>query len=206
MYNPASFVQHDLPTLHSFIAHHSFATLISQSADGPGVSHLPLLLDCARNCLLGHVARANPHWQSLDGQPVLAIFHGPHAYVSPAWYEVPNTVPTWNYAVVHVRGLCRIIQEEEGERAREILERTVQTFEAGRPNPWSIDDVESGFLDKLISSIVAFTIAIEEIEGKWKLNQNHDEPRRRRVIAQLNLKSDDNSRGIARLMSDTLES
>ncbi|HSG69635.1 MAG TPA: FMN-binding negative transcriptional regulator, partial [Planctomycetaceae bacterium] len=180
MYNPASFVQNDLPTLHSFIARHSFATLISQSADGPDVSHLPLLLDCEQNRLLGHFARANPHWQTLDGQSVLAVFHGPHAYISPAWYEVPNTVPTWNYAVVHVRGLCQIV--EDRAQTREILERTVQTFEADRPNPWSIDEVEPELLAKLISSIVAFTISIEQIEGKWKLNQNHDELRRRRVI------------------------
>lgn len=203
MYNPASFVQSDLPTLHSFIAEHSFATLISQSADGPDVSHLPLLLDSQQNHLLGHFARANPHWQSLDGQSVLAIFHGPHAYISPTWYEVPNTVPTWNYAVVHVRGLCQIV--EDRAQTREILEQTVRTFEAGRPNPWSIDEVEPELLDKLLSSIVALTISIEQIEGKWKLNQNHDEPRRRRVIAQLNLQSDDNSQRIARLMSDTLE-
>jgi transcriptional regulator len=203
MYNPASFVQDDLPTLQTFISSNSFATLTSQSADGPLASHLPLLLDSEHNRLLGHFARANPHWNHLDGQAVLAIFHGPHVYISPTWYEVPNTVPTWNYCVVHVRGICQII--EDRQQTREILERTVQTYESDKPNPWSIEQVDPAFLDKLLSSIVAFTISIESIEGKWKLSQNHDEPRKRRVIDKLNLQSDENSQGIARLMEESLE-
>src|SRR5689334_21322792 len=99
--------------MHEFIRRHSFATLVTISSSGPVASHLPLLLDAEagpHGSLLGHMARANPQWRTAEGE-ALAIFLGPHAYVSPAWYGEPGTVPTWNYVAVHAYGTFRLVEE-----------------------------------------------------------------------------------------------
>src|SRR4051812_36029868 len=100
MYVPTAFAETDPAKLHDFIEAHSFGLLVSAPGGVPVATHLPLLLERStgpHGCLVGHVARANPQWEGLDGKPVLAVFSGPHAYVSPAWYESENVVPTWNY-------------------------------------------------------------------------------------------------------------
>jgi len=105
MYIQSNFVETDQHKLHDFIERQSFVTLVSNDGGEPVASHLPLLLDRdhgPHGRLIGHMARANPQWQSADNQSVLAIFHGPHAYISPTWYEAVNVVPTWNYVAVHV--------------------------------------------------------------------------------------------------------
>ena len=119
MYIPKSFQVTDPEVLAAFIRAHSFATLVSAVDGTPFATHLPLLLD--QGTLLGHVARANPHWQAFDGQrEALAIFHGPHAYISPTWYATGPAVPTWNYAAVHVYGAPRLI---EGEALAALVDR-----------------------------------------------------------------------------------
>ena len=114
------FAERDLAALHAFLDDNAFATLISPDPIDPHITHLPLLLERARGdfgTLLGHMARANPHWRRLEAQPgVLAVFHGPHAYVSPSWYAAHPSVPTWNYAVVHVHGNARLMHEQPGSR------------------------------------------------------------------------------------------
>ncbi len=111
MYIPSSFAERNVSKLHDFVTANSFATLVSanspRSNNGgePQASHLPLLCDRTfgpLGQLVGHMATANPHWRQLDGEKVLAIFAGPHAYISPTWYETDNAVPTWNYVAVHV--------------------------------------------------------------------------------------------------------
>src|SRR5438445_13331101 len=107
MYIPAHFLESDLPTLHEFIERNSFGLLVSQCDGSPFASHLPFLLERSsgsRGTLVGHMARANPQWEQASGQRVLAVFSGPHAYISPTWYEADAVVPTWNYAAVHVTG------------------------------------------------------------------------------------------------------
>jgi transcriptional regulator len=186
MYIPASFQETDINKLHDFIEQHSFATLISQHESEPIASHLPLLLDrksSSNGRLIGHMARANPQWQSAAGQHVLVIFHGPHAYISPTWYEAQNVVPTWNYIAVHAYGLFRLIEDQD--RLLEIVSQTVRQYESPRPQPWSMDSPDSEFIDKLLSAIVGFEIDIERLEGKWKLNQNHPPERREKVICGL---------------------
>ncbi len=186
MYTPASFEVTDLPTLHTFIEHHSFATLCSQSMSEPTATHLPLLLDRTsgpNGRLIGHVARANPQWKSAAGTRVLAIFHGPHAYISPTWYESSETVPTWNYAAVHAYGVLKLIND--AQRLRDIVERTVDIYERFMPRPWSMNIVPPDMIDKLLLGIVGFEIDIDRLEGKWKLNQNHSLDRREKVIRRL---------------------
>jgi transcriptional regulator len=200
MYNPAHFAVSDLATLHDAIEQYSFAVLVLQSGGEMTGSHLPLLLDRANGpngTLLGHMARANPQWREATGRPVLSIFSGPHVYVSPSWYEAKEVVPTWNYVAVHAYG--RLELTEEAELTEELLRRTIDQYEASRPQPWKMEESQE-FVSRLARQIVAFRIPIERLEGKWKLNQNHPPERRAKVVAALQELGDENSREIARLM------
>jgi transcriptional regulator len=204
MYIPASFAETDPAALHHLMQRHSFATLVSQGEGEPFASHLPLLIEhfpAPHGRLLGHMARANPQWRSADGQRVLAIFHGPHAYVSPTWYEAANVVPTWNYAVVHAYGRLRLVGPE---RLREIVRRTVDRYESGRPAPWSMDAPDPAFVEKLLESIVGFEIDVDRLEGKWKLSQNHSAERREKVIHALQNAGDDEAQLVAGMMQQSL--
>lgn len=204
MYIPSAFAETNPDTLHEFMEHHSFATMISVDGNQVVTTQVPLLLDRANQQLLGHVARANPHGQLLDGRPITCLFHGPHAYISPTWIAVRNSVPTWNYVTVEVRGTVRL--EPDPDRCLDILRTTVDTYESSLPVPWSIDMPEPEFIEKLVAAIVAFRIDIEQIEGKWKLNQNHDAVRRQRVIAALQAGGAIDQLEIAGLMQATLPS
>lgn len=202
MYVPAAFAETDDTALHSFMEQHSFATLITQGAGEPFASHLPLLLDREQGQLLGHFARANPQSPVPAGEPVLAIFHGPHAYISPTWYEATNTVPTWNYQAVHVYG--RYIPIESVALLKATIERTVTFYEASLEHPWSMQNADPDFIDSLLKGIVGFQIEIERIEGKFKLSQNHSVERREKVIQALKKERRDDSQAIAALMQSQL--
>jgi transcriptional regulator len=204
MYTPDCFAETDRDVLHAFIEQHSFATLVSPGGAetaAPEATHLPLLLDRSvgeRGQLIGHFARENPHWQYAADQSVVAIFHGPHTYISPTWYEDRQVVPTWNYVAVHVEGTLRV--EHDHARLLEIIRRTVDTYEAPLPQPWSIAAPGSELIDKLLGGIVGFTIDIEQIQGKWKLNQNQTPQRRERVIRALEAHGGHDRQEIASLM------
>lgn len=203
MYVPAAFAETDPAALHEFMKHHSFALLTTQGDAGLIASHLPLLLDPGagpRGCLLGHMARANPQWRDVRGE-VLAVFSGPHAYVSPSWYEERGTVPTWNYVAVHAYGQFERVDDQA--ELLGILQRSVTVYESPRPQPWPFDESEP-HVANLLKAIVGFRIAITRLEGKWKLSQNHPEPRRRRVMQALETQPDENSQEIARLMRESL--
>jgi transcriptional regulator len=177
VYVPEAFREPDVEKLHAFVRDNSFGTLVSSTPDGPFASHLPFLLDAERNVLVGHMARANPHWQSLEGQVALAIFEGPHGYVSPRWYKTPIAVPTWNYAVVHARGRVTLIQD--GERLLEILAETSRRYDPTWPLP------EGDYVPKLARAVVGFEMAIERLDGKMKLSQNRSTEDREGAIAGL---------------------
>ena len=116
MYIPAAFAETDLTRLHDFIEQNSFGLLVSQVDGLPFASHLPFLLERTagpHGTLVGHMARANPQWREAGGQTALAIFSGPHAYISPTWYEAEQVVPTWNYTAVHAYGRVQIIEDED---------------------------------------------------------------------------------------------
>ena len=201
MYIPASFSETDTDTLHRFIDQHSFATLVSRDGHEVVANHLPLLLDreaAPRGRLLGHMARANSQWRHTDGQSVLAIFSGPHAYISPTWYEAQNVVPTWNYVAVHVYGTLRLVEQREWLRV--LLERTVAKYESAQPQPWNMQSPEPAFVEKLLDAIIGFEIGIERMEGKWKLSQNHDASRREKVRDKLLGEGDQAAVEIAELM------
>jgi transcriptional regulator len=202
MYVPTTFLETDQGKLHDFIEAYSFGLLVSTHLGEPFATHLPFLLkrDAGpHGCLVGHVARANPHWHDLDGQEVLTIFSGPHAYISPTWYESENVVPTWNYVAVHAYGTCRLVQDLDA--LTEILKVMVATYESPMPNPWTFD-TSTDYFQKLVRAIVGFRIEITRLEGKWKLNQNHPQERRERVIRVLEQSQNQDAREIARLMAE----
>ena len=205
MYTPASFAETDPAALGQFMAEHAFALLVSQRNSGLVASHLPLLVEWSAeqpSALVGHLARANSQWKELAGQEVLAIFSGPHAYISPRWYAERNTVPTWNYTAVHAYGVFHILDDAETCR---VLERSVQEFEDGLPAPWSMEENDAELLEKLRPQIVGFRIQITRLEGKLKLNQNHSVERRKRVIEQLQAQPTPNRTAIAELMEQSLQ-
>jgi transcriptional regulator len=173
MYIPDAFHESDPDRLQAFMAENSFATLISPAEAGPIATHLPLLLDGKagpQGMLVGHMARANPHWREFEsGRLVLVIFHGPHEYISPDWQSSELALPTWNYAAVHVYARPALI--EETARVRQTLDDLVQASEAGRSSPWP-NALPEEFRSKMERAIVAFELSIERIEGKFKLSQN----------------------------------
>jgi len=204
MYVPAHFAESDPVKLHDFIEEHSFGLLVSRVDGLPFASHLPFLLDReagAHGLLIGHMARANPQWRELAGPPALAVFGGPHAYISPRWYEADSVVPTWNYVAVHATGPVELV--EDSGALLEIVQRSVALYEAGMPRPWTLD-TSGPFVDRLLPQIVGFRITIETIEGKWKLNQNHPVERRERVIRALQERGGEDNLGIAALMRSTI--
>jgi transcriptional regulator len=200
MYLPPVFAEADPSTLGAFVRRHSFGLLVSQVGGEPFATHLPFLLDAdagPHGTLVGHVARANPQWQGLDGQPVLAVFSGPHAYVSPTWYAAENVVPTWNYTAVHAYGRVTLVHDPEPLLG--IVRDTVAFYEGGMPTPWAFDG-STQFAARLVTQIVGFRIAIERLEGKYKLSQNHPRERREKVAAALLARGDENAVGVAELM------
>jgi transcriptional regulator len=205
MYIPKWFEESDQAKLFDFIEANSFGLLVSTLAGGLFATHLPLLVEREHGSdgqLLGHMARANPQWSELAGQEVLAVFSGPHAYISPTWYETENVVPTWNYVAAHVYGKCEIIDDEQA--TAEIVEDYVSTYELSMPRPWTIDR-GTPFFQKLVKMVVGFRIEISRIEGKWKLGQNHAADRRQRVARQLALDESDDAQAIASLMRESLK-
>ena len=203
MYIPEAFREDDLNTLHNLMREYSFATLITQHEGTPFASHLPFILDAQRGSngtLLAHMARANPQWHDFDSeQEVLVIFQGPHAYISPSWYEVQLSVPTWNYAVVHAYGMPRLI--EDGPELYQLLKILIKTHEAQFETPWSFQ-LPDDYLQKMMRGIVGFEIEITRLEGKFKLSQNRTESERENVIAALQESPD--TLAIAELMKNRL--
>jgi transcriptional regulator len=174
MYIPEPFRETRSEALYAFIRQHSFGILSSHQDGALIASHLPFLLDERRGpngALLGHMARANSQWQGFrEDKEVLVIFPGPHAYISPSWYEAPLSVPTWNYAVVHAYGLPQRI--ETPSALLELLAATVRTYEDGFDQPWELGQLPEDFVSKLLRAIVGFEIRLTRLEGKFKLNQN----------------------------------
>ena len=196
MYLPETFREADRDVLFELVETYSFATLISLGAR-PEISHVPLILDRSdpgRERLFGHVARANEHWKAMEaGEPVLAIFQGPNAYVSPAWYAEHPSVPTWSYAVVHAYGRPRLV-DEDGTWS--ILQRLLAKHEGQREEPWQ-PELPSAFVKEELAYIVGFEVAVESWEGKFKLGQNKSAEDRRGAIEGLAREANPRSRELA---------
>jgi len=179
MYLPKHFAQDDSAELHALMRAHPLATLVGQRADGGlSVNHVPLLFDPsdgAHGALRGHVARANPVWHELKpGSEVVAVFHGPEAYVTPSWYasktEHGKVVPTWNYAVVHAHGTLQAI--DDAQWVRSLVGELTAAHEATRQPPWGVADAPAEYVEQMLKAIVGIRIPLQRLVGKWKLGQN----------------------------------
>ena len=202
MYIPSHFREDDPLRIAELIDAHGFATLVSQVAGAPFASHLPLLFDAEagdKGTLYGHFARGNA--QGLEeGTEVLAIFHGPHAFVSPSWYATPG-VPTWNYVVVHVRGRLRLIRDPAQTLA--LLEALTEKYDPEVADPEGPVMTEEGKLG-MLGGVTAFAIDITAIDGKFKLSQNRSPEDRQRVIAHLGQSDDPAAHTLSGLMLEDL--
>jgi len=202
MYIPKAFVVDDPALIREFIGKYGFATMISRGPDGLIATHAPVQHETkagTQGRLVAHIARANPHAAVLDGAEVLTIFQGPHAYVSPSWYAVHPSVPTWNYAAVHVYGRARIVND--AARLRDIVARLSETYEGGRAEPWRMSGLADRYIENMLKAVAGIEIDITRIDAKHKLSQNRGAEDRRRVIAALEGSSAPHDRELAAYMS-----
>ena len=173
LYVPGSFRESDVAVMHEFMRRYPFATIVSYR-DGIHVSHLPVLLDPQRGpygTIVGHLARANPHWRDFAGETgTTCVFHGPHGYISPTWYTERPAVPTWNYAVVHAIGTPTVIDDQQ--RVAEIIDETLATFEPALRDAAADGYPPEDYRAPLLRAIVGFEMPIERLDGKFKLGQN----------------------------------
>ena len=202
MYIPKYFKNKNLTVVKDFINANGFAILISQVDGRPWVTHIPLMLDKnvkGKDILIGHISKANKQWKEFDkNKEVLVIFSGPHAYISPSWYDHEN-VPTWNYLAVHVYGKIHII---EGDILKKQLSKLVGKYESGMDKPVSVDSMSKEFVEKEMRGIVGFEIEITDIQAALKLSQNKDDKNYERIINGLDQKGDMDSLEIARIMKN----
>ena len=191
MYMPAYFQETEVPVLHEAIRTIAFGTLVSLGADGLIASHVPMLLDpepAPYGTLIGHVARANPHWQTAKAEvDALAMFLGPNCYVTPSFYaakrETGKVVPTWNYVAIHAYGTAEFIDDPEWLRT--LVTELTRTHEAGRAAPWAVSDAPPDFVAGMLRSIVGIKLPIARLEGKWKMSQNRPAVDRPGIVAGL---------------------
>ena len=199
MYIPEVNRQEDLSATLAFMRANPFAVLVSNVEGVPFATHLPLLVDEAggRVIVRGHMARANPHWKSMkEDEESLVIFHGPHAYISPSLYELRESVPTWNYAAIHVYGEPTLFSDEAG--LKETLHSMINTFEPSYMTQWS--ELGEQYQSRMMKHIVGFEIKAKRLEAKFKLSQNRTRGEQARVIQSLNQSEDSNISGVAELM------
>ncbi|MFT8310506.1 MAG: FMN-binding negative transcriptional regulator [Sporolactobacillus sp.] len=201
MYRPKHFAMTDENAMFSVVEKNSFATLISVQEGAPCATHLPLILDRKAGVLYGHFARANTQWKSIAAQEALAIFHGPHCYISPSWYETEQAVPTWNYVAVHVYGKVEIISDPT--EIMTVMKLMTMNYE-DEHRPYRVDEVSPAMISGLLRGIVAFKVSIDRMEGKCKLSQNHSQERRKRVVDHLKKSPHEAEHLIAELMEEDL--
>jgi transcriptional regulator len=201
VYLPPHFTEADEKVLLAHIERHDFVLLVTHRSELIA-SQVPLLAERRDGTLYlqGHLARPNPQCADLDGGEALAIFWGPHAYISPSWYAAGPAVPTWNYASVHAYGTSRAITDKAW--LEDFLRRLSERHEAREAAPWRMQDQPAPFLDGMLGGIVGFEIAVSRLEGKFKLSQNRPAVDRPRIVAALEARADDDSHGVAQLMRE----
>lgn len=182
MYIPSHFRNENEAELLEFIRKNSFGIMISNGAEFPSATHLPFTVEKSGSITLtSHFAAANPHAKSLQsGDKVTIIFNGPHGYISPSHYDAPESVPTWNYIAVHARGVYNVLSEEEKDA---VLREMIAVYDPGYEKQY--DSLSAKYLDGMKKGIVAFTISVSELKGKYKLSQNKNPQERERIIDSL---------------------
>jgi transcriptional regulator len=203
VYLPPYFTEARPSVLVKHIERHDFGLLVSHGAAGLVASHIPFLIERDRDKLHlhGHLARPNPQVSDLaQGGEMLAIFSGPHTYISPNWYATGPSVPTWNYVDVHAYGTVSLIEDLDWLRG--LVRRLSERHEAHNPVPWRMQDLPEAYLEGMLKGIVGLDIAVTRLEGKYKLSQNRPAVDRPLVIAALERRNDAHSLAVARLMQE----
>lgn len=190
MYNPAAFQERDPALVAALMSAEGLAQFVTATAAGPLCTPLPLLYvpdEGEHGTLYGHLARANPQWRAPALGPALAVFMGPDAYVSPAWYAEKavsgRVVPTWNYLAVQAYGAVEFF--DDAARLRDVVARLTDRHEAGRPAPWAVGDAPADYLAGQLRGIVGLRLPIDRIAAKRKMSQNRNAGDRARVRAEL---------------------
>ena len=190
MYQPPHFREERPEVMHALIRAHPLGLLICVGDKGPVANPVPFHLsvdEAGTTVLKAHLARANPAWKIMRDAPetpVLAVFQGPQAYVTPSWYaskaEHGKVVPTWNYAIVQARGLAEITEDRDALHAH--LTELTESHETPRAAPWAVTDAPDDYVERQMKGIVGLTVRVSELDGKWKLSQNREARDRAGVI------------------------
>jgi transcriptional regulator len=210
MYEPPHFVEERAEILHALIRSHPLGLLVSNGEDGPVADPVPFMLHAGegeKGILRAHLARSNGHWRRIEENPdesVLVVFQGPQAYVTPSWYatkqETGKVVPTWNYAIVQVRGKAAV--RPDAEWLMKQVGMLTDANEAGRNHPWSVNDAPDAYIDQQLRAIVGIEIAISDIRGKWKVSQNRPIADREGVAQGLGSSAQEHERLMAGLVRE----
>ncbi|WP_144512221.1 FMN-binding negative transcriptional regulator [Bacillus sp. FJAT-22090] len=203
MYIPKYFKITDANEISEFVKQNSFGTIVTTKKGKPIATHLPLELRKKDEdyYITGHMAYGNPQWRTFEtNEHVLAMFQGPHAYISSSWYGHEN-VPTWNYQAVHMYGIASILTEEE---LKQELTMTLQKYEQHRENPVLWETLSSHLLESELKGIVGFKIKVSEIQAAYKLSQNRNETDYMNIVDNLQNEGNPNSKQMAELMEKRL--
>jgi transcriptional regulator len=205
VYVPPAFREDDRATLHAAINEARLSHLVTATAEGLIATPLPLFLapeEGPHGTLYGHVARANEHWKLAPIGEAMALFMGPHAYVSPNWYpskqEHHKVVPTWNYVAVHAYGPVEFF--EDAARLLDVVSRLTRLHEQGNARPWAVSDAPETFISAQLRGIIGLRLPIARIEGKRKMSQNRSEEDRAGVAEALAASENPSDRAVAKLI------
>ncbi|MGH8691757.1 MAG: FMN-binding negative transcriptional regulator [Burkholderiales bacterium] len=197
MYSPSYNRIEDRAELLEFMRANSFAVLVTGTGGAIHASHLPVQarLDADRFVLDMHMARNNPQWQEFFDDEVMVVFFGPHAYVSPRWYEEQERVPTWNYAAVHAYGAVKVIDD------RDLKYQSQRRLVAMLDPQWlpRFDALRPEYVESMLAGIVNFEIAATRLETRWKLSQNRSRREQELIAVALEKSADPAGRALAAL-------
>ncbi|MCV2352206.1 FMN-binding negative transcriptional regulator [Paucibacter sp. Y2R2-4] len=210
MYIPPYNAETELTTLQEMIATHPLGAWVTLGSAGLTANHIPFLIDRSRGpygCLRAHVARANPIWRELiAGQESLVIFQGPQSYITPNWYPTHSSsgqvVPTWNYVLVHARGIAQVHQDPAW--IFKAISDLSEQQEAGQVSPWKVSDAPADYIKRLARAVVGIEIPLDSLIGKWKLSQDEALADRHGTVAGLSAQPDANSQALADLVQSRI--
>ncbi len=187
-----------------FMRANNFVLLVTGKNDALHASHLPVMLHEEKQQIIldMHMARANAQWREFSGAEVLVVFFGPHAYVSPRWYEEKERVPTWNYAAVHAYGVPELLEDRKAKHAYQ--RRLIERLDA----QWlpQFDALREEYVQRMLGAIVNFRIPVTRLETRWKLSQNRGRREQELIAAELEKSSDLTERALAALTRKHLAS
>jgi transcriptional regulator len=197
MYSPPYNRVEDRAALLEFMRANSFALLVTATGGAPMASHLPVTVEDGEQGLVihSHMAKPNPQWQEFFDDEVLVVFWGPHAYVSPRWYEAKERVPTWNYAAVHAYGKVRVASQRAVKHAAQ------RALVAELDPQWlpEFDALRAEYVDQMLQGIVTFDVAVTRLETRWKLSQNRGRREQELIVAELEKSADPALKALAAL-------